>query len=57
VEAEKARRESVMADVLNALDMLKEKNPGFQDTLKANKGSLDKWMGIEGVNLVNELTA
>lgn len=57
VEAEKARRESTMANVLNALDVLKEKSPEFQAALKGNKALLDKWMGADGVNLVNELTA
>jgi hypothetical protein len=57
VEAEKNRRETITKDVLLALDMLKEKDPGFAALLKANKGTLDKWMGTDGVNLVNELTA
>lgn len=57
VEAEKARRESTMANVLNALDVLKEKSPEFQAAIKGNKALLDKWMGADGVNLVNELTA
>jgi len=57
VEAEKTRRETTMKDVLNALDVLKEKSPEFKNALKDNKVLLDKWMGAQGVNLVNELTA
>ena len=57
IEAEKTRRETTTKDIFIALEHLKGVSPDFKNLLKTHKSTLDEWMGKDGVNLVNELTA
>lgn len=57
VAAENARREATTKDIFIALEHLKGVSPDFKNLLKTHKSTLDEWMGKDGINLVNELTA
>lgn len=57
IEAEKNRRETTTKDIFIALEHLKGVSPDFKTLLKTHKSTLDEWMGKDGINLVNELTA
>jgi hypothetical protein len=57
VEAEKARREQLMKDVLMSLEAMKLKRPEFKAMLKEEATLLTEWQGADGKALVNTLTA
>lgn len=57
VAAENARREATTKDIFIAIEHLKGVSPDFKTLLKTHKSTLDEWMGKDGINLVNELTA